>query len=80
MQSSVNITHLSASTHTLLIMDLGHCDLFFGGVLHRDISSGNVLRHAEPVKRPALERYAQDLACLGLHILIYFTGSHAQRM
>ena len=58
-------SHFSASTHTLLIIDLGHCNLFLGGVLHRDISSGNVLRHAEPVKRPALKRCARDLPCLG---------------
>jgi hypothetical protein len=58
-------SHFSASTHTLLIVDLGHCNLFFGGVLHRDISSGNVLRHVEPVERLAVGRCARDLACLG---------------
>jgi hypothetical protein len=57
-------SHVSASTHTLLIMNLGHCNLFFGGVLHCDISGGNVLRHAEPFKRPALKRCAWDLPYL----------------
>jgi hypothetical protein len=71
---------ISASTHTLLIIDLGHCNLFLGGVLHRDISSGNVLRYVELVKRPALARCARDLACLDQCISIYSTGSRAQRM
>ncbi|KAH9000335.1 hypothetical protein EDB92DRAFT_1830645 [Lactarius akahatsu] len=29
----------------------GHYDLFLGGVLHRDVSSGNILRLREPVPR-----------------------------
>jgi hypothetical protein len=71
---------ISASTHTLLIIDLGHCNLFLGGVLHRDTSHGNVLRHAEPVKRPALERCARDLARLDQRGLMYSTASRAQGM
>jgi len=73
-------SHVSASTHTLSIMDLGHCNLFLGGVLHRDISSGNILRYMELVKRPALERCAWGLPCLGQHVLMNSTGSRAQRM
>jgi len=41
------------STHTST--DIGHCGLFFGGVLHRDISSGNIIRGLQPVNRPALQ-------------------------
>ena len=41
------LTHMS--------IHLGHCGLFFGGVLHRDISSGNIIRNSQPVKRPALQ-------------------------
>jgi hypothetical protein len=73
-------SHISASTHTLLIIDLGRCNLFLGGVLHRDISSGKVLRYAEPVKCPALERCARVLAFLGQRVLTYSTGSRVQRM
>jgi hypothetical protein len=37
-------------------LDLGHYNLFdkARGILHRDISSGNVLRYSEPIWRPAL--------------------------
>ncbi|KAF8491081.1 hypothetical protein F5888DRAFT_1078011 [Russula emetica] len=35
---------------------IGHYNLFDKGVLHRDISSGNVLRHSVPVRRPALDK------------------------
>ncbi|KAH8992117.1 hypothetical protein EDB92DRAFT_1859853 [Lactarius akahatsu] len=30
---------------------IGHYNLFLGGVLHRDVSSGNILRSQEPVSR-----------------------------
>jgi hypothetical protein len=72
-------SHISASTHTLLIIDLGRCNLFLGGVLDQDISSGKVLRYAEPVKRPALEWCARVLAFLGQRVLTYSTGSRVQR-
>ena len=39
----------------LVFADLGHYNLFKGGVLHRDISSGNILRYLKPVARPALD-------------------------
>jgi hypothetical protein len=42
---------LSAHTST----HLGHCGLFFGGVLHRNISSGNIIFNLQPVNRPALK-------------------------
>ena len=60
---------------TSLIVDLGHCNLFLGGVLHRDISSGNVLRHTEPIERPALEMW--DLACPSQRVLRFSTGLRA---
>ena len=44
---------LSTRTHTST--HLGHCGLFFGGVLHRDISSGNIIFNPQPVNRPALQ-------------------------
>ncbi|KAH9006093.1 hypothetical protein EDB86DRAFT_681353 [Lactarius hatsudake] len=34
---------------TILNSMIGHYNLFLGGVLHRDVSSGNILR--EPIKR-----------------------------
>jgi len=43
------------STHTST--HLGHCGIFFGGVLHRDISSGNIIRNPQPVNRPALQMF-----------------------
>ncbi|KAF8486617.1 hypothetical protein F5888DRAFT_1761519, partial [Russula emetica] len=36
---------------------IGHYNLFDKGVLHRDISSGNVLRYSVPVRRPALDKF-----------------------
>ena len=39
----------------LAFADLGHYNLFKGGVLHRDISSGNIIRYPKPVERPALD-------------------------
>ncbi|KAH9066492.1 hypothetical protein EDB87DRAFT_1554119 [Lactarius vividus] len=30
----------------------GHYNLFLGGVLHRDVSNGNILRLQEPIERP----------------------------
>ncbi|KAI0254122.1 hypothetical protein BJV78DRAFT_109146 [Lactifluus subvellereus] len=49
---------------TILHAIIGHCILFFCGALHRDISSGNVLRHLVPVKRPPLKMCALQLfAC-----------------
>jgi hypothetical protein len=35
---------------------LGHYNLFAKGILHRDISSGNVMRYSEPIERPALDK------------------------
>ncbi|KAH9036428.1 hypothetical protein EDB84DRAFT_1398059 [Lactarius hengduanensis] len=34
-----------------LLPILGHYNLFLGGVLHRDVSSGNILRLREPIPR-----------------------------
>jgi len=48
-------SHSSASDFRLTSTHLGHCGLFFGGVLHRDISHGNILRSPQPVNRPALQ-------------------------
>ncbi|KAH8997298.1 hypothetical protein EDB92DRAFT_1409468 [Lactarius akahatsu] len=36
---------------TILHSMIGHYNLFLGGVLHRDISSGNILRLREPINR-----------------------------
>jgi len=53
---------LSASSvpcarHVLLTFaNLGHYNLFDKGVLHRDVSPGNVLRYSVPVQRPALNK------------------------
>ncbi|KAH9046280.1 hypothetical protein EDB84DRAFT_1435570 [Lactarius hengduanensis] len=42
---------------------IGHYNLFLGGVLHRDVSSGNILRLREPINRtPGL-----STGLLGLH-------------
>jgi hypothetical protein len=41
----------------LTFSDLGHYNLFDKGILHRDISAGNILRFSEPIRRPALDRY-----------------------
>ncbi|KAF8491035.1 hypothetical protein F5888DRAFT_1077830 [Russula emetica] len=35
---------------------IGHYNLFDKGILHRDISSGNILRNSVPVRRPALDK------------------------
>ncbi|KAH9026481.1 hypothetical protein EDB85DRAFT_167534 [Lactarius pseudohatsudake] len=31
---------------------IGHYNLYLGGVLHRDVSNGNILRLREPMERP----------------------------
>lgn len=36
--------------------NLGHCNLFINGILHRDISVGNILRYSELVLCPPLKR------------------------
>jgi hypothetical protein len=46
----------SAPYFLLTFADLGHHNLFDKGVLHRDISSGNVIRYSEPIWRPALDK------------------------
>ncbi|KAH9052718.1 hypothetical protein EDB87DRAFT_373712 [Lactarius vividus] len=44
---------------------IGHYNLFLGGVLHRDVSSGNIIHLREPVKRfPGLSNVSMSL--LGL--------------
>ena len=49
---------IPSAPHPLLTLaDLGHYNLFEKGVLHRDISSGNVLRYSVPIERPALQEY-----------------------
>jgi hypothetical protein len=47
---------LSAPHFLITFADLGHYNLFDKGILHRDISSGNVLRYSEPIQRPALDK------------------------
>lgn len=37
------------------LADLGHYTLFSRGILHRDVSVGNILRYSQAVQRPALE-------------------------
>ncbi|KAH9049345.1 hypothetical protein EDB84DRAFT_1556202 [Lactarius hengduanensis] len=41
---------------TILHSMIGHYNLFLGGVLHRDISSGNILRLREPTDALATPR------------------------
>ncbi|KAF8491086.1 hypothetical protein F5888DRAFT_1620330 [Russula emetica] len=47
----------SAPDFLLTFSDIGHYNLFDRGILHRDISSGNVLRYSEPVRRSALDKF-----------------------
>ncbi|KAH8992032.1 hypothetical protein EDB92DRAFT_1816151 [Lactarius akahatsu] len=48
---------------TILHSMIGHYNLYLGGVLHRDVSSGNILRLREPINRsPGL-----SMGLLGLH-------------
>jgi hypothetical protein len=35
----------------MLLSIQGHYNLFLGGVLHRDVSNGNILRLREPIER-----------------------------
>ncbi|KAF8487917.1 hypothetical protein F5888DRAFT_1409101 [Russula emetica] len=42
---------------TILHAIIGHYNLFDKGILHRDISSGNILRYSKPVWRPALDKF-----------------------
>ena len=47
-----------STPHILLTLsNLGHYNLFDKGVLHWDISTGNILHYSEPVKRPALDKF-----------------------
>ena len=39
----------------LKFADLGHYNLFDKGILHRDVSSGNIMRYLKPIERPALD-------------------------
>jgi hypothetical protein len=41
--------------HFLTFSDLGHCNLFIKGILHRDVNDGNILRYLKPVQCPALD-------------------------
>lgn len=45
---------------SLVFADLGHHSLFDKGVLHRDISSWNVLRYSVPIECPALDKYCSS--------------------
>jgi hypothetical protein len=54
MQSLVSMFP-SASHFILMLFDLGHCNLFIKGVLHQDVSGGNILHYSQPVHRPALD-------------------------
>lgn len=40
----------------LTFTGLGHYKLFEKGILHRDITSDNILRYSEPVWRPAVDK------------------------
>ncbi|KAH9044431.1 hypothetical protein EDB85DRAFT_1854026 [Lactarius pseudohatsudake] len=62
------------STVTLLPI-IGHYNLFLGGILHRDISCGNILRLREPINRlvPILGRNVNLNVCRGFII----DGDHA---
>ncbi|KAH9048838.1 hypothetical protein EDB84DRAFT_1261915, partial [Lactarius hengduanensis] len=51
---------------------LGHYNLFLGGVLHRDVSSGNILRSRGPVSRLDL-REVDVTSCRGFLV----DGDHA---
>jgi len=65
------------STHTST--HLGHCGLFFGGVLHRDISSGNIILDLQPVNRPALQMCTLHVFSLE-SLLMYSPGLNAPKM
>ncbi|KAH9159621.1 hypothetical protein EDB89DRAFT_1864685, partial [Lactarius sanguifluus] len=60
---------------------IGHYNLFLGGILHRDISCGNILRLREPINRspglhelvPILGRNVNPDVCRGFII----DGDHA---
>ena len=53
----LSASSVPSAPHILLMFaDLGHYNLFEKGILHRDISSGNVLRYSEPIRRPALDK------------------------
>ncbi|KAH9026483.1 hypothetical protein EDB85DRAFT_1850347, partial [Lactarius pseudohatsudake] len=41
----------------------GHYNLYLGGVLHRDVSNGNILRLREPMERP--HSRSTSLSCRG---------------
>jgi hypothetical protein len=56
MPSSASSGSFASQFLFLMFVNLGHYNLFNGGILHRDISSGNVLRYSEPVIRPALKK------------------------
>lgn len=40
----------------LIFFDIGHYILFDKGILHRDVSTGNILRCSKPIMRPALDK------------------------
>jgi len=65
---------ISNFRHTFTLV--GHCGLFLGGILHRDISSGNILRNVQPINRPALELCAVDLFVL-VSLLMHPSVSNA---
>ena len=53
----------------LKFADLGHYNLFDKGILHRDVSSGNVMRYLKPIERPALDKlWLLTLYFAGLNI------------
>ena len=64
----------------LLTSNLGHYNLFDRGVLHRDISSGNIMRHSVPIERPTLNKYGPSFIAFIDLILINSLGLIALEM
>ena len=63
-----------------MFSNLGHYNLFDKGVLHRDISSGNIIRYLAPIERPTLDKYGSSFIAFIDLILMYSLGLSAQEM
>ncbi|KAF8268952.1 hypothetical protein EI94DRAFT_1799863 [Lactarius quietus] len=50
LHSGVAMPTPAELVETILHSMIGHLNLFLGSVLHRDISSGNILRHRDPIE------------------------------
>ena len=64
----------------LTFSNLGHYNLFDNGVLHRDISSGNIMRYSVPIERPTLNKYGPSFRAFIDLILINPLGLSALEM